>query len=185
MTREELYYSMTMKMLAEKAEKMGVKIDKKGSKQKAVEKMLAAEAAMEQELLKEAQKVAKTESTLSVPMPVESSENGPQLIEKEAPEQSQKKERKSKKTFEELVAEIPSPGNVRFIRAKKGGVTVKLGTNNARAFRYTGKSLIVLNNELVANIDHEVKKAYILVEPTADNMKAIFTNYINLYHVNM
>lgn len=46
MTREEKLYSMTMKALVEEAEKIGVKIDKKGSKQKAVEKMLAAEAKM-------------------------------------------------------------------------------------------------------------------------------------------
>lgn len=43
MTREQKLYSMTMKMLVMEAEKLGVKIDKKGSKQKAVEKMLAAE----------------------------------------------------------------------------------------------------------------------------------------------
>lgn len=45
MTREEKLYSMTMKCLVEVAEAEGIKIDKKGSKQKAVEKILAYEAA--------------------------------------------------------------------------------------------------------------------------------------------
>lgn len=133
MTREELYYSMTMKMLAEKAEKMGVKIDKKGSKQKAVEKMLAAEAAMEQELLKEAQKVVETPSTLSVPMPMEYGENGPQLIEKEEPEQlqevqetaePQKKERKARKTADRTV-QVEFEKNLTDLIGKYEGISEK------------------------------------------------------------
>ena len=44
MTREEKLYSMTMKMLVAEAEKLGVKIDKKGSREKAVNKILAFEA---------------------------------------------------------------------------------------------------------------------------------------------
>ena len=45
MTREEKLYSMTMNNLVEVATKLGIKIDKKGAKSKAVEKILAAESA--------------------------------------------------------------------------------------------------------------------------------------------
>ena len=45
MTREEKLYSMTMVNLLEVANKLGVKIDKKGAKSKAVAKILAAENA--------------------------------------------------------------------------------------------------------------------------------------------
>lgn len=57
MTREEKLWSMTMMNLVSVAEKLGVKIDKKGAKAKAIEKILAAEDA----------KNAKTEKL--VPMP--------------------------------------------------------------------------------------------------------------------
>lgn len=43
MTREEKLYSMTMACLAEVAKRLNVKIDKKGAKAKAVEKILLAE----------------------------------------------------------------------------------------------------------------------------------------------
>ena len=46
MTREEKLYSMTMLNLVEVANKLGVKIDKKGAKSKAVAKILAAENAV-------------------------------------------------------------------------------------------------------------------------------------------
>lgn len=45
MTREDRLYSMRMTDLVAVAEKLGVKIDKKGAKSKAVEKILAAESA--------------------------------------------------------------------------------------------------------------------------------------------
>lgn len=48
MTREQKLYSMRMIELAEVAEKLGVKIDKKGAKSKAVEKILAAESSANQ-----------------------------------------------------------------------------------------------------------------------------------------
>ena len=48
MTREEKLYSMRMVDLAEVAEKLGVKIDKKGKKSKAVEKILAFEKSQEE-----------------------------------------------------------------------------------------------------------------------------------------
>lgn len=44
MTREEKLYSMTMVSLVEVANKLGIKIDKKGAKSKAVAKILEAEA---------------------------------------------------------------------------------------------------------------------------------------------
>ncbi len=45
MTREERLYTMTMACLVEVANKLGIKIDKKGAKSKAVAKILAAEEA--------------------------------------------------------------------------------------------------------------------------------------------
>ena len=44
MTREERLYTMTMACLVEVANKLGIKIDKKGAKSKAVAKILEAEA---------------------------------------------------------------------------------------------------------------------------------------------
>lgn len=49
MTREEKLYSMTMTCLAEVANKLGIKIDKKGAKSKAVAKILEAEAKQKQD----------------------------------------------------------------------------------------------------------------------------------------
>jgi hypothetical protein len=57
MTREEKLWSMTMVNLVSVAEKLGVKIDKKGAKEKAIKKIIAAEDA----------KNAKTDNL--VPMP--------------------------------------------------------------------------------------------------------------------
>lgn len=57
MTREDKLYSMRMVELADVAENLGIKIDKKGSKSKAIEKILAAEEMNKQnekELAKEA-----------------------------------------------------------------------------------------------------------------------------------
>ncbi len=44
MTREEKLFSMRMQDLVAVAEKLGIKVNKKGSKEKAIEKILAAEA---------------------------------------------------------------------------------------------------------------------------------------------
>lgn len=49
MTREERLYAMRMVELVEVAEAEGIKIDRKGSKAKAVEKILAAEAVQTEE----------------------------------------------------------------------------------------------------------------------------------------
>ncbi len=49
MTREEKLTTMTMPMLAEVANKLGIKIDKKGAKSKAVAKILEAEANLEEQ----------------------------------------------------------------------------------------------------------------------------------------
>jgi len=61
MTREEKLYSMTMGCLVEVANKLGIKIDKKGAKAKAVAKILEAEK-------KQADEIKVDESKL-VPMP--------------------------------------------------------------------------------------------------------------------
>lgn len=104
MTREEKLYSMTMKCLAEVAEAEGIKIDKKGSKQKAVEKILAYEAAAaevreeEQEVLTETFQTAEEKVTVT--------EEPAEVAEEKAIEQQkkEKKERKPRKKKEQNAA---------------------------------------------------------------------------------
>ena len=61
MTREEKLYSMTMGCLVEVANKLGIKIDKKGAKSKAVAKILEAEKKQADEM--------KVDDSKLVPMP--------------------------------------------------------------------------------------------------------------------
>lgn len=82
MTREEKLYSMRGAELIQEAERMGVKVAHKGnslkeSKEKAVQKILAADIKFEEELVKRAEEIVNRESPLSVPMPMVYDENGP------------------------------------------------------------------------------------------------------------
>ena len=62
MTREEQLWSMTMTNLVSVADKLGIKVDKKGAKAKAIEKIIAAEEMNKQnekELAKEEKEITK------------------------------------------------------------------------------------------------------------------------------
>ena len=91
MTREEKLYSMTMACLVQVANRLGVKIDKKGAKAKAVAKILEAEAQQDAKL---------------VPMP--GAEKLADVDKEVAKQQSKRASKKQKKveTDDELVAEI-------------------------------------------------------------------------------
>lgn len=60
MTRKDRLYAMRMVELVEVAEAEGIKIDRKGSKAKAVEKILAAEAAREEVVAEETEALAES-----------------------------------------------------------------------------------------------------------------------------
>lgn len=173
MTREEKLYSMTMKCLVEVAEAEGIKIDKKGSKQKAVEKILAYEAAAAE---------VREEETLSIPTPMEYTENGPQLIStneadtEKKPEKKQKT-RQPKRTFENLVADIPSIGNIKLVpNSKRTAVHVKRG--NQRIFGYSGAVVVVnlSHEDYLKGLEYETRNYGFVVAPTRANMLAILKN---------
>lgn len=100
MTREEKLYSMTMKMLIIEAEKVGVKIDKKGAKEKAVNKILAAEAA------KAAAQEPKTEEA---PAPEETKEEEKPVEVEEVQEPAPVEEVQPQEEPEETKEEAPAP----------------------------------------------------------------------------
>jgi len=101
MTREEKLYSMRMVELAEVAEKLGIKIDKKGSKSKAIEKILAAEEMNKQnekELAKEAKDSLEISNAIAAEFEESLAGDGTPLAEvgKEIAEQAKKKAKKAK-----------------------------------------------------------------------------------------
>ena len=106
MTYEEKLYSMTMKMLLDEAEKVGVKIDKKGKKETAVNKILAA-VEMVQEPAQEPAEEIKTEKPAEIcgalTAPAETVEQKP--IKKER-KQRQKKVNPDKELFTNKIKEL-------------------------------------------------------------------------------
>lgn len=93
MTREEKLYSMTMKMLIIEAEKIGVKIDKKGAKEKAVNKILAAEAAKAAAQEPKIEEAPAPEETKEEEKPVEVEEvQEPAPVEEVQPQEEETKE---------------------------------------------------------------------------------------------
>ena len=96
----------------------------------------------------------------------------------ETPAEPKRRGRKStKKTFEELVADIPAPADVRFIRGSKGAVHVKMGTDSRRLFGYSGPIIVVTDERLVDGLEYEEKSYGYRLAPTTENMMAIFANY--------
>ena len=99
MTREEKLYSMTMVSLVEVANKLGIKIDKKGAKSKAVAKILAAENAVTEE--KPVETVAETEpvvETVAEPTVVEElTDEQYAEVGKEIAEQAKEKAKSARK----------------------------------------------------------------------------------------
>ena len=110
MTREEKLYSMTMKMLVAEAEKAGVKINKKGKKEDAVNKILEAE---------KIQNTEKEEKTMNTAIPAED------VTEETTATKETAKKRSKTLSYTETLALIPSmPTNM--------NITFKAGVN-ARA----------------------------------------------------
>jgi len=189
MTREERLYSMRGVELIAEAEKLGVKVSHKGnslkeSKEKVIQKILTME-----ELLRTAEN-AKEENTLTVPVPVQCTENGLQLIETEEHEKTEavevakveeptKQIKKSrKKTFEELVREIPLPGkqDIVIVRAANGDVILKY--RKKRVFRYNGHTLIATNEKMFSGCNYEKQNwnGYVIHNVSSDVMRNIYKN---------
>lgn len=108
MTREDKLYSMRMVELAEVAEKLGIKIDKKGSKSKAIEKILAAEASApavkpEKKASKSAKPVA-NDDVAGDGTPI--AEVGKEIAEQAKQKSAKAKSEKKQKTVKEKVDTI-------------------------------------------------------------------------------
>ena len=188
MTRTEKLYSMKGSELIKYAAGIGVKLptNKAGTalkiaKDEAITRIIDAEN-------RAAGAPAPAEETErriglldEVTITVTDNETGEQEVVAPAEEPDVKKERKgrksTKKTFEELVADIPAPADVRFIRGSKGAVHVKMGTESRRLFGYSGPIIVVTDERLVDGLEYEEKSYGYRLAPTAENMKAIFTNY--------
>lgn len=137
MTREEKLYSMTMGCLVEVANKLGIKIDKKGAKSKAVAKILEAEK-------KQAEAMSVDESKL-VPMPgAEKLADVDKEVKKIQDKRKAEKKQKAKKEItnpddisdDEYVAEVmeqkkelgiecPAIDKVEIVKEKKQKVETK------------------------------------------------------------
>ena len=83
--------------------------------------------------------------------------------------------KRTKKTFEQLVADIPSPGNIAFVRNKKDEVLVKRGKK--QIFRYTGRRIVCIREMLVAGLDYTKHSYGYVVAPTTENMIKIYANF--------
>lgn len=167
---------MTMKVLAGEAEKLGVKINKKGKKEDAVKRILDAEAAIAEKAVAPAEDVEEVTEDPTAEHIVEV-----EVTEEPAP----KKERKTrtKKTFESLLAVIPVViPNVSITPngKKRNAVHLRNARGTKRIFGYDG-AVIVVNNEKylhgVVEVAAEKRNYGYRVEPTAANMVAIQRNY--------
>ena len=185
MTREEKLFSMTMKVLAGEAEKLGVKINKKGKKEDAVKRILDAEAAIAEKAIAQAEDVEEVteDPTAEHIVEVEVTEvtTAPKT-EEVAP----KKERKTrtKKTFESLLAVVPVViPNVSITPngKKRNAVHLRNARGTKRIFGYDGAVVVVTNEKYlhgVVEVAAEKRNYGYRVEPTAANMIAIQRNYI-------
>lgn len=176
MTREEKLFSMTMKVLAEEAEKLGVKINKKGKKEDAVNKILACER-----MLKEVNEINlddyEEEEVTEVTAP-----ETEEVTEEPAPKKEHKT--RTKKTFESLLAVVPiiipnvsiTPNG-----KKRNAVHLRNARGTKRIFGYDGAVVVVTNEKYlhgVVEVAAEKRNYGYRVEPTAANMIAIQRNYI-------
>ena len=82
---------------------------------------------------------------------------------------------RTKKSFEELVADIPSLGNIQLVpNSKRTAVHVKRG--NKRIFGYSGPVVVVNRKEYLTGLEYEAKNYGYVVAPTRENMLAILRN---------
>lgn len=203
--RKELEAMVGRQLIAE-AEKIGVKLSRKGnalkeSRTNAAEKILKKEIElMEQvadviEVIEEpVVETVEEVQTVNVEEPVEevteTVEEVPEAETEQATEEvptvdaetevevkkpAKKRGRtRTKKTFEELVADIPLVADVRLLRGRKGMVYAKRG--NKRLFEYCGPVIVVTDVKLAEGLDYEVRNYGLRVAPTAENMRKIFEN---------
>ena len=171
MTRMEQLYSMRMKELVAIAEELGIKVNKKGKNSVAAEKIYAEEQRRGLETYKEPDNVLEDPTLEHVQEvtveKVETTKNA---------DKQQKKQKNSKATFEELVARIPAPGNIRFIKAANGDVLVKRG--NKRIFRYNGHCMIATSEKMFVGCEYEKQNwnGWVIHNATPEAMKRVFKN---------
>ena len=109
MTREDRLYAMRMQELVIEAEKLGIKVNKKGSKAKAVEKILEAEAALVTESQETEDEVVRIKLTGDEEMVDCTQQDEEPVAESEEPvaeseeTEKPKKERKSRKPMDRTV----------------------------------------------------------------------------------
>lgn len=175
MTREQKLWSMTMKMLVVEAEKINVKVDKKGSRAKAIEKILAAEAKMaevEPEVVEEEKCGDGTEYPEVMQEIIAGAEK---KAEAAKAEKKERKPRQPKHTFEALLMDIPLVADLQIsANSKRNAVHVKRG--DKRIFGYSGKVIVVSDEKYLTGIDYEARNYGYRVAPTRENMVAILKN---------
>lgn len=190
MTREEKLYSMTMKMLVIEAEKAGVKINKKGKKEDAVNKILEAER--EEKTMKK--EVTRQEVNEAVEKAIAAIEDAEDVLEpvveieaednkKEAPAPKKERKPRTKKTFESLLANVPVLGRVSIQTNGKKRNAVHICSENGkrRIFGYDGAVIVVTRPEYLKgkfNVEGEPRNYGWRVAPTTENMIALQRNYL-------
>ena len=143
MTREDKLYSMRMQDLEVVADKLGIKINKKGSKAKAIEKILEAENTEawenEAEAEKAAMEEAKTESDAIAEATFNNKEKTPEEVSDKKPEQEEPKKAVKKpslklkeltfngetKSIKEWAAELNMPWPTLYDRVNRNGWSVE------------------------------------------------------------
>lgn len=179
MTRAQEVYSMTMAQLIKEAERLGVKINTKGKKIVAADKILAAEAeaAEAAEAAKDVE-TAEPEQTTEpetcgdgTPFPTVMNE-----IITGAAEKAKKARQNRRRTFSELVADIPVVADIRLIRATNGDVLVKRG--NQRVFRYNGHTATATSEKMFTGCEYEKQNwnGWVIHNVTPEVMTRIFSN---------
>ena len=217
--RKKELEAMTGRQLIAEAEKVGVKLSRKGnalkeSRTNAAEKILKKEIELMEQVADvievieepvvetaeevqtvevEAEEVATEETVEEV---TETVEEAPEAETEQATEEvpaveaepevevkkpAKKRGRaKTKKTFDELVADIPVIiPNLRFVKKRREMVKVYSGKKNI--FAYIGTRVCTNDVELLDGVEY-TEKTYgyrYFCAPTVDNMKAILTNFAN------
>ena len=179
MTREEKLYSMRLIDLVDIATALGIKINVKGKKADAVAKILAAEA--------EAAEAAKDVETAEPEQTTEPETCGdgtpfPTVMNEiitgaaEKAKKASKPRQNRRRTFDELVADIPVIADIRLIRATNGDVLVKRG--NQRVFRYNGHTATATSEKMFSGCEYEKQNwnGWVIHNVTPEVMTRIFSN---------
>ena len=177
MTRAQEVYSMTMAQLIKEAERLGVKIDKKGKKIKAADKILAAEAAKNVETTEPEQTTEPDTCSDGTPFSTVMNEIVAGAAEKaKASKKASKPRQNRRRTFDELITDIPVVADIRLIRATNGDVLVKRG--NQRVFRYNGHTATATSEKMFTGCKYEKQNwnGWVIHNVTHEVMTRIFSN---------